>query len=368
MKKKVLALLTVLVMVLSIVAVPNVSANADEAKGEINFANGYDWTNQSTQFYAFASASEEANAGTLTGQGVGFMGWFSGIVLERDENYNYVVKVVAPADGTNEAEAEPLGEGKIAIVWHSDAATAHPETAAFFAGLQVGDVLTASTYWENFAGAAGAQTTLSFTKATEGSVGPKAPTKAALGVVNGLGDVPGTSIVVLAPNNANVTLEVATTGSEFVGLPYWYSFVLEKDAAKGTWVVTASDLVASDNANACKDIPLGEGKMLVAIHDSATDTEALAFFKASATVGREYYLIGEIPTAEITAAGTALNDVYLSLEAPAPTPDPDPTPGEPGDEITPTGDFSTMGTTTLIMVSIALVSVALVLKKRNNVA
>jgi len=82
MKKKVLALLTVLVMVLSVVAVPNVSANADEAKGEINFANGYDWTNQSTQFYAFASADETATAGSITGQGVGFMGWFSGVVLE----------------------------------------------------------------------------------------------------------------------------------------------------------------------------------------------------------------------------------------------------------------------------------------------
>ncbi|MBO5097127.1 MAG: hypothetical protein J6B96_02300 [Agathobacter sp.] len=372
MKKKVLALLTVLVMVLSIVAVPNVSANADEAKGEINFANGYDWTNQSTQFYAFASADETATAGSITGQGVGFMGWFSGVVLELNEDYNYVVKLVAPADGTNEAEAETLGAGKVAIIWHSDAATAHPETAAFFASLQVGDVLTPSTYWENIAGASGAQTALSFTKAAEGSKGPKAPTKGALNVVNGYGRMveeagvaAALDICVLSVNDATLDVATVTQGA----LNWWCSMVLEKDATKGTWVVKVADLNPTDGVCDCASEKLGENKLVVAIHGGVEDKESASFFLGTARVGQEYYLIGELPAANLSQAGTALTGVYLSTEKPAdPEPTPTPNPDEPGDDITPTGDFDTMATTALMMVSVALVGVVLVLKKRNNVA
>lgn len=371
--KKFLALLTVLVMALGVVAVPNVSANADEAKGEINFANNYDWTGQSSNIYAFASASTDASIATLTGQGAGTFQWSTFIVLERNEDYNYVVTAIHPAAQGNTADATPLGEGKIIIMIHSDAAAAHQASYDFFMSLQVNDVLAASTYWENFAGATGVQTALSFTKATAGSVGPKAPTQGALNIANGVGDdtTAGTLIAVIVPNDANATLSTLTAGTPFPDLPYWYSFVVEKDATKGTWVVTASDLVAADGANACKDVALGEGKMLIAFHDAAADTESFTFFKASATVGREYYLVGEIP-----AAGGALDGVYLSLEKPADPEPENPNPEEPGteepgaggDKIETKGDFDAMRTITLFMVAIALVSVGLVLKKRNNVA
>jgi len=139
--------------------------------------------------------------------------------------------------------------------------------------------------------------------------------------------------------------------------------VLEKDATKGTWVVKVADLNPTDGVCACDNETLGENKLVVAIHGGVEDKESASFFLGTAKVGQEYYLIGELPAANLSQEGTALTGVYLSTEKPA-----DPEPEKPGDEITPAGDFDTMATTALMMVSVALVGVVLVLKKRNNVA
>ena len=74
-------------------------------------------------------------------------------------------------------------------------------------------------------------------------------------------------------------------------------------------------------------------------------------------------IVKALEDAEYKVNGVVTQGVYLSVEKPA-----DPEPEKPGDNVEATGDFDTMGTTVLMMVSFALVSVVLVLKKRNNVA
>ena len=356
--KKVLALLTVLVMTLGVVAVPNVSAKADDAaNGEINYINGYDWTGSSTSIHAFASASAEASPASMCAQGDAFLDWFYGIVLERNADYNYVVTAAQAGQADNTIDATTLGEGKIVIMFHGDAQAAHADSYNFFMSLQVNDVLAASTYWEAIAATAGAPATaLTFAPATAGSVGPKAPTKGALDVVNGLGAESeiGTKIVLLAPNDANVTVTTMTAGTPLEGLGYWYSILLEKNATKGTWVVTSADLVAGDGVNSHATEPLGEGKMLVLIHDTVTDVESAAFFKGNAQEGKEFYLVGELP-----ATGN-LSGVYLTTEAPAPAPAPVPQPGG----ITNTGDnFALM--VVVLFAGVAMIAAATIAKKRN---
>ena len=352
MKKKVLALLTVLVMVLSIVAVPNVSANADEAaQGTVDFLNH--WWSDSTKIVCYSAENSTIQAVEDIYYPNGGFPWYKAIIMDMNEDGMYEVTDIIAADGSNEKGAITLTTGRVVIMYHETAADT--ASLAFYNSLQEGDLLLASVPWATIAAC---QAVPVFTKAT---------TQGSLNIANGIGDATtvGTLIAALAPNNANATIDVLTAGTEFAGLPYWYTIVLEKNATSGAWVVKETDFDYSDALNTCKDEPLGEGKMIVAFHDLVTDKASAAFFLATATVGQEYYLVGEIP-----AAGGALDGVYLTLEAPAPTPDPEPTPNpdEPGDEITPAGDFDTMATTALMMVSVALVGVVLVLKKRNNVA
>ena len=96
------------------------------------YANAYDWTNLSNQIYVFASSDATATPASLIGQGEGFMGWWTGIVLEYNAtNETWVVTSVNTPDGTNEAESETLGDNKMVIIFHSDAATGQPETYNF---------------------------------------------------------------------------------------------------------------------------------------------------------------------------------------------------------------------------------------------
>ena len=362
MKKKVLALLTVLVMALGIMAVPNTVALAtwDDALKAYDCVNC--WWGGPTNIVCYVAESGtigemETSKGYHPGE-TGFAYWTS-VVLELQENGSYVVKEIIPADGSNTKLDIALTEGKLVINYHADATK--QDWVAFYNSLKVGDVLAADINYDTLAAVSEV--------ATFSKVGKQGN----IDLANGIGDATtvGTLIAALAPNNANATIEVLTTGTEFVGLPYWYTIILEKNAESGAWVVKAADLVSTDGVNSCKDEPLGEGRMAIVIHDAVANKEAAAYFKLTATVGQEYYLVGEIPAygTDTPAAGVALDGVYLTTEKPAePEPTPTPTPDEPGDEITPAGDFDTMATTALMMVSVALVGVVLVLKKRNNVA
>ena len=101
--------------------------------GSIGYANGYDWTNMSDQIYVFASSDTTATPASIHGQGAGFMGWFTGIVLEYNStNDTWVVTDVCLPDGTNEAESETLGSNKMVIAFHSDAANGHADAYNFF--------------------------------------------------------------------------------------------------------------------------------------------------------------------------------------------------------------------------------------------
>ena len=400
--KKLLALVTMLTMVLTLVAVPNVSANADETKGEVNYANDYDGT--ANEMYVFASENATTCMAKLASGTAGMFGWWSGVLLEKNAQGNYVVtKADVATDGTLTVERTPLGAGKIVIVWHSNATAKHQASINFFGALKVNDVLTMSATWETLAAASGELTTpISFTKATNDTdtttVTAKAPTQAALNVANGLGasGEEGTKICVLKADNAAMTLNLMTANAPtgMQGLPYWYSIVLEKNAEKGTWVVKVSDLVDGNGINDCAGEALGEGRILIAYHAAATDAQAVAFFYETANVGQEYYLVGEIPTvgSDTPATGVALTDVYLTTVKPA---DPAPNPGTgnesgsgsgsgnesgsgtgtgtgSGNAQTPTnpnmGDFGTTTTVTMLVAGIALAAAALVLKKRYNVA
>ncbi|MBR3811311.1 MAG: CHAP domain-containing protein [Agathobacter sp.] len=114
---------------------PDVPVEPEEPieTGALTYANVYDWTNTTSQIYAFASSDETATPATLHGQGVGFMGWWNAIVLEYNStNATWVVTQVCTADGTNEAESVTLGANKLVVIFHADAAASQPESYNFF--------------------------------------------------------------------------------------------------------------------------------------------------------------------------------------------------------------------------------------------
>ena len=114
---------------------PDVPVEPEEPieTGALTYANAYDWTNTTSQIYAFASSDETATPATLHGQGVGFMGWWNAIVLEYNStNATWVVTQVCTADGTNEAESVTLGANKLVVIFHADAAASQPESYNFF--------------------------------------------------------------------------------------------------------------------------------------------------------------------------------------------------------------------------------------------
>ena len=176
---------------------------------------------------------------------------------------------------------------------------------------------------------------------------------------------------------------------------WWDAMLLAFDPATGIWTVTQSHTPQGATNSVLEtgkigyDAETGVITVLIICHATAGDDAAKKasydFFTANNQVGKQFYLVGDL-------MGTVVDENYAPKEGaitgltfttvepadyfgkpaatpdPEPTPTPTPTPDEPGDDITPTGDFDTMATTALMMVSVALVGVVLVLKKRNNVA
>lgn len=98
-------------------------------------------------------------------------------------------------------------------------------------------------------------------------------------------------IMVFACTDSTQNLLTLTAQNEDT-FAWWYNFVLEYNAEKGTWVVTKADMTMADSANANCTEPLGEGKMYVMFHDNVTKTqkESYDFFLNTVEVGQEYYL------------------------------------------------------------------------------
>ena len=98
-------------------------------------------------------------------------------------------------------------------------------------------------------------------------------------------------IIVFACSDNTQTM-LTLTGQDEATFAWWYNFVLEYNAEKGTWVVTKADMTMADSAiQNCKE-PLGEGKMVIMFHDNITKTQkdSYDFFLSTVEVGREYYL------------------------------------------------------------------------------
>lgn len=130
------------------------------------------------------------------------------------------------------------------------------------------------------------------------------------------------------------------TASSILGQPagtfgWWYSFVLEYNEANGTFVVTIADTLM-DGVNAIETATLGYGKLAFMYHGdfANTDADSFNYFLEKATVGTEFYLVGDYDA--IVATWDVLADTYLTTEKPESywtkpvvTPEPTPTPDEP---------------------------------------
>jgi hypothetical protein len=235
---------------------------------------------------------------------------------------DYVVKSTTPGCEGNTADQAPLGVGRLVISFSGPegAEAAHPESYAFFMSLKEGDVVTPSHYWEALATASG-ETSFSFTMATSGSKGPKAPTKGAINVVNGRGTIAmgdgasyATDIIAVATKDSS-KVAAQTIGG---GLNYCSSILVEKTET-GKWKVIGVDANPVDGWCSLDGEKLGEGRILIAIHAGVADKDSAAFFLGTAQIGQEYYLVGEIPAEDITSfgdGGTTLSGVYFTTVEP----------------------------------------------------
>ena len=130
--------------------------------GSFDYANGYDWTNTSSQIYVFASSDSTATPISLIGQSEGFTGWWTGIVLEYNStNGTWVVTEVCLPDGTNEAEIETLGANKMVVLFHSDASAQGEDYNFFVNHAVVGEELYLSTTLSKIQSTTGALTSAS---------------------------------------------------------------------------------------------------------------------------------------------------------------------------------------------------------------
>ena len=175
--KKLVAVTLAFLMVVATLVVPNLTAKAEGTEGYVTMANDFDWSGLGdyTNIYVYANVDDTLTPESSLGQDAAFYQWMVFVVLERNEDNNYVVTATKPQGDGCILEA-PLGEGNLVIVYQQNDTHRHSESTAFFDSLQVGDVLTPSTYWENIAESVGVLSTpITFKIAEEGSVGPTAP-------------------------------------------------------------------------------------------------------------------------------------------------------------------------------------------------
>jgi hypothetical protein len=99
-------------------------------------------------------------------------------------------------------------------------------------------------------------------------------------------------VIVFASYDDTQTLSTLTGQTESDTFAWFYTFLLEYNADKGTWVVTKADMAMEDSANQLRNETLGEGKMIVMFHDSVTKTQQASydFYKNTVVEGAEFYL------------------------------------------------------------------------------
>ena len=144
--KRFLALVAVFAMAITLITVPNASAQADEAASGTYATAGTWWGGGSTMVCYAAEDSTILDLETSKGYWPnGGFPWWSAVIMELNEDGNYVVTEIVPDDGTNDKGAIELTTGRLVICYHDGNEDAN--SVAFYDSLVVGDVLTYVGLW-----------------------------------------------------------------------------------------------------------------------------------------------------------------------------------------------------------------------------
>ena len=144
--KRLLALVAVFAMAITLITVPNASAQADEAASGTYATAGTWWGGGSTMVCYAAEDSTILDLETSKGYWPnGGFPWWSAVIMELNEDGNYVVTEIVPDDGSNDKGAIELTTGRLVICYHDGNEDAN--SVAFYDSLVVGDVLTYVGLW-----------------------------------------------------------------------------------------------------------------------------------------------------------------------------------------------------------------------------
>ena len=295
----------------------SVDMNADAPKGQITFVNGYDWTAQTDNIYAFASEDAEATISTITGQTANTYAWFNTVVLEENENGEYVVKATGYGSDTG-AITEGLGEGKIIIMAHSYV-TSYTETYTWLNSLMIDDIVTLNVEWSELAAinASAPEASIYFEKVeVEEPEEPIIPDEPEDPVEPEDPEVPEDSVQITFANGYDWTAQVnqiymfatddatasvsSITGQTAATYAWFHTVVLEENA-DGNYEVVATGFGGDTGAIA---ETLGEGKIVLMAHDSTSYADSFNWLKGLA--------VGEVLT--MHTAWDDIQGTYGSVE------------------------------------------------------
>ena len=180
--------------------------------------------------------------------------------------------------------------------------------------IAVGDTITVTGQLTNFKGTIEFNTGAKLVSYEKAVV---APQKGILGRVNSYDwSATGYANTVFSFVSSDETATASTLLGQPVGtFAWWYAFVLEYNEDNGTFVVTVADTLM-DGVNAIETATLGYGKLAFMFHDGFKDTDADTFnyFLEKATVGTEFYLVGDYDV--MGATWDVIADTYLTTEKP----------------------------------------------------
>ena len=154
--KKFLAVLTVFVMALGVVALPNATAQAAES-GTYKSSNTW-WGGGS---YMVGYAADDSTIKDVETNGPmntnywpdGGFNWWRAVILEVQNDGTWVVKEIIEPSDTNNLGDIKLKTGRLVVTYHEDVLNMKDFNGApnkeFFDSLKVGDKLTAVGMWGN---------------------------------------------------------------------------------------------------------------------------------------------------------------------------------------------------------------------------
>ena len=173
--KKFLAVLTVFVMALGVVALPNATAQAAESG---TYKTGQTWWGSGSYMVGYAadnSTIEELETQMGYWPEGGF-NWWKAVVFELQDDGTWVVKEIIEPSDTNNLGGIKLTTGRLVVTYHEEVLNMKDfdgaKNKAFFDSLKVGDVCTALGLWGNevtFASLTKNEDQVTFTKVASSS-------------------------------------------------------------------------------------------------------------------------------------------------------------------------------------------------------